>query len=95
MYRKAFWRHGRRLVAYRVFAFNAAETGGKRKPRWRLTLAGAPLFWIAGPVHDDAFAMLTAALGADIASYHDRRIVVLRPEDGAAWLLFQRSDVIC
>lgn len=74
------------------FEFTAAEPGQKRKTRWRFTLAGAPLFWIAGVIHDDAFAMLTTAPGADIASYHDRQIVVLRPEDGAAWLHLQRSE---
>lgn len=30
--------------------------------------------------------LLTAGPGADIAPYHDRQIVLLLPEEGAAWL---------
>ncbi len=68
------------------FEFTAPETGQKRKTKWRFTLAGQPFFWIAGLVKAGAFAMLTTEPGPDIAPYHDRQIVVLRPEEGAAWL---------
>lgn len=74
------------------FEFSAAEPGEKRKTKWRFSLADAPLFWIAGLIRDDAFAMLTTAPGADVAPYHDRQIVVLRPEDGPAWLHLKRSE---
>lgn len=80
------------IPADAFFEFTAAETGQKRKTKWRFSLAGAPMFWIAGLIRDDAFAMLTTAPGQDIAPYHDRQIVVLRPEDGAAWLHLQRSE---
>lgn len=68
------------------FEFTAPEAGQKRKTKWRFTLAGQPFFWIAGLVKAGAFAMLTTEPGPDIAPYHDRQIVVLRPEEGAAWL---------
>lgn len=57
-----------------------------------LSLAGEPLFWVAGIVKDGAFAMLTTEPGPDIAPYHDRQIVVLRPEEGAAWLHLQTPE---
>lgn len=74
------------------FEFTAAEPGQKRKTKWRFTLADAPLFWVAGLIKDGAFAMLTTEPGPDIAPYHDRQIVVLRPEDGAAWLTLARPE---
>jgi len=55
-------------------------------------MAGSPLFWVAGLIKDGAFAMLTTEPGADIAPYHDRQIVLLRPEEGAAWLRLQRPE---
>ena len=36
--------------------------------------------------------MLTTEPGPDIASYLDRQIVVLRPEEGAAWLHLQKPE---
>ena len=36
--------------------------------------------------------MLTTEPGADIAPYHDRQIVLLRTEDGAAWLNLQKPE---
>ena len=33
-----------------------------------------------------SFAMLTTAPGPDVAPYHNRQVVVLRPEDWAAWV---------
>ncbi|MBJ7483495.1 SOS response-associated peptidase [Brevundimonas sp.] len=74
------------------FEFTDAEPGQKKKTKWRFRLAGAPLFWVAGIVKDGAFAMLTTEPGPDIAPYHDRQIVVLRPEDGAAWLYLQKPE---
>ncbi len=64
----------------------------KRKTKWRFTLSGQRLFWGTGLIKDGAFAMLTTAPGVDIAPYHERQIVFLRPEDGAAWLNLQRPE---
>jgi putative SOS response-associated peptidase YedK len=71
-------------------------TGAKRpKRRWRVTRAGQDWFCIAGVLgrgrtaegeEVEAFAMLTAAPGPDIAPYHDRQPVLVEPEDWAAWL---------
>ena len=74
------------------FEFTDPEAGQRRKTKWRFRLAGEPLFWVAGIVKDGAFAMLTTAPGPDIASYHDRQIIVLRPEEGAAWLNLQKAE---
>lgn len=76
-----------------VFEFTDPEPGQKRKTKWRFTLAGQRLFWVAGLIKDGAFAMLTTEPGADIAPYYDRQIVLLRPEEGAAWLNLQRPEV--
>lgn len=32
------------------------------------------------------FTMLTTEPGPDVAPYHNRQVVVLRPEDWAAWI---------
>lgn len=74
------------------FEFTDPEAGQKRKTKWRFTLAGPPLFWVAGLIKDGAFAMLTTDPGPDIAPYHDRQIVVLRREDGLAWLRLERPE---
>ncbi|MEN5229739.1 SOS response-associated peptidase [Brevundimonas naejangsanensis] len=74
------------------FEFTDPEPGQKRKTKWRFTLADQRLFWIAGLIKDGAFTMLTTEPGADIAAYHDRQIVLLRTEDGAAWLRLQRPQ---
>ena len=58
----------------------------KRKDKWLFTLKGAELFAIAGVVREGAWAMLTTAPGPDIAPYHDRQVVLLRPEQWADWL---------
>ncbi|MBA4806885.1 SOS response-associated peptidase [Brevundimonas sp.] len=74
------------------FEFTDPEPEQKRKTKWRFTLSGQRLFWVAGLIKEGAFAMLTTEPGEDIAPYHDRQIVVLRPEDGAAWLDLQRPQ---
>lgn len=74
------------------FEFTDAEPGQKRKTKWRFTLAGERLFWVAGLIKDGAFAMLTTEPGPDIAPCHDRQIVLLRPEEGAAWLKLQKPQ---
>lgn len=69
-----------------------ADPKRKRKDKHLFTLAGEPWFFIAGIVRDGAFAMLTCAPGPDMAPYHDRQVVVLRPRDGAAWLDLTRPE---
>lgn len=68
------------------------------KTQYRFTLTGAPFLAIAGlwreaegnqPV---SFTMLTTSPGPDIASYHDRQVVVLKPEDWAAWLYLTKPQ---
>lgn len=68
------------------------------KAKHRFTLKGFPIMAIAGlwrEGEDDeppSFTMLTTAPGPDIAPYHDRQVVVLRPEDWLAWLYLTRPE---
>lgn len=68
------------------------------KTKHRFTLNGAPFMAIAGiwreaqGNHPASFAMLTTNPGADVKPIHDRQIVVLRPEDWAAWLWLTKSE---
>lgn len=68
------------------------------KAKHRFTLTGSPIMAIAGlwrEGEDDeppSFTMLTTAPGPDIAPYHDRQVVVLRPEDWLAWLYLTRPE---
>jgi putative SOS response-associated peptidase YedK len=39
-----------------------------------------------------SFTMLTTEPGPDIAPYHDRQVVVLRPGDWAHWLFLTRTE---
>ena len=80
------------IPASAFYEFTDAEPGQKRKTKWRFTLSDQRLFWVAGLIKDGAFAMLTTEPGVDIGPYHDRQIVLLRPEDGAAWLNLQRPE---
>lgn len=74
-------------------------TGAKYpKAKHRFTLKGSPIMAIAGLWREGegdeppSFTMLTTAPGPDIAPYHDRQVVVLRPEDWAAWLYLTRPE---
>jgi putative SOS response-associated peptidase YedK len=74
-------------------------TGSKYpKAKHRFTLKGSPIMAIAGlwrEAEDDAprsFTMLTTTPGPDIAPYHDRQVVVLRPEDWAHWLFLTKPE---
>ena len=74
-------------------------TGSKYpKAKHRFTLKGSPLMaiaglWREGPEGEPpAFTMLTTEPGPDIAPYHDRQVVVLRPEDWMAWLFLTRPE---
>jgi putative SOS response-associated peptidase YedK len=70
------------------------EFTGKKYPKakHRFTLNHAPFMAIAGLWRDvggnqpPAFTMLTTEPGADVAPYHNRQVVVLRPENWEAWI---------
>jgi len=76
------------------------EFTGKKYPKakHRFTLANAPFMAIAGlwregrGNHPPAFTMLTTEPGPDVSPYHDRQVVVLRPEDWAPWLRLSKPE---
>ncbi|MER9935933.1 SOS response-associated peptidase [Mesorhizobium sp. M0088] len=76
------------------------EFTGKKYPKakHRFTLTSAPFMAIAGlwregqGNHPPAFTMLTTEPGPDVAPIHNRQIVVLRPEDWAAWIHLTKPE---
>ncbi|CAN7726803.1 SOS response-associated peptidase [Mesorhizobium sp. LjRoot246] len=76
------------------------EFTGKKYPKTkhRFTLNGAPFMAIAGiwregqGNHPSAFTMLTTEPGPDIAPFHNRQVVVLRPVDWSAWINLTKPD---
>jgi putative SOS response-associated peptidase YedK len=68
------------------------------KTKHRFTLVGSTITAIAGIWRDGtdgqppAFTMLTTKPGPDIAPFHDRQIVILRPEDWAAWIDLSKPE---
>jgi len=75
------------------YEFTAAQDAtAKRKDKWLFTAKHSDLFAIAGVWRakasngKGAWAMLTCEPGPDIASYHDRQVVVLDPAHWSAWL---------
>ena len=68
------------------------------KAKHRFTLADAPFMAIAGLWREGAgnqpasFTMLTTEPGPDVAPYHGRQIVVLRPEHWSAWIDLSRPE---
>lgn len=68
------------------------------KTKHRFTLNDAPFMAIAGIWREAkgnrlmAFAMLTTDPGPDVEPYHNRQVVVLRPEDWAAWLWLTKAE---
>jgi putative SOS response-associated peptidase YedK len=71
------------------YEFIDPQPGEKLKTRWIFTTA-EPWFWIAGIWRTtdvgEAWTMLTADPGPDIAPYHDRQVVVLSQAEGLRWL---------
>ncbi|MFL5332185.1 MAG: SOS response-associated peptidase [Geminicoccaceae bacterium] len=70
-------------------------TGNKSpKTRWRFTRVGEDWFCFAGLLGSadgengvvEAFSLLTAPAGPDVAPYHNRQPVILDHENWAAWL---------
>jgi putative SOS response-associated peptidase YedK len=77
------------------------EFTGKKYPKakHRFTLKDASFMAIAGiwregrGNHPPAFTMLTTEPGPDVAPYHNRQVVVLRPEDWRAWIYLTRPEI--
>ena len=72
-----------------------ADPKQKRKDRWLFTPADGEPFAIAGFVRDtpgvgEAFSLLTTIPSADVAPYHNRQVVLLRPPHWKRWLEFPR-----
>ena len=42
--------------------------------------------------HPPTFTMLTTAPGPDVAPYHNRQAVVIRPEDWSAWIYLTKAE---
>ncbi len=89
--------HGRCLIpvdAFFEFTDTPTEPGSGKKPpksKWRFTMRGLNWFCVAGLWRTDAkvgeaWTMLTTAPGPDIAPFHNRQIVLLKPENWEAWL---------
>jgi putative SOS response-associated peptidase YedK len=76
------------------------EFTGKKYPKakHRFALKGSPITAIAAisrPGQGNqppSFAMLTTSPGLDVAPYHNRQVVVLRPEDWAAWIHLTKTE---
>ena len=47
---------------------------------------------MAGLIKEGAFAMLTTEPGPDIKPYHDRQIVLLKPEAALDWLDLRKPE---
>src|SRR5262249_49599788 len=68
------------------------------KAKHRFSLKGSPLMAIAGLWREGkdgeppSFTMLTTEPGPDIAPYHDRQVVVLKPADWAHWLFLTKTE---
>jgi putative SOS response-associated peptidase YedK len=91
-----FRSEGRRFPVGRCLtpASHFFEFTGKKTPKskWKFAKVGEDWFCFAGlwrPMPDgsgDAFTLLTTEPGPDVASIHDRQMIVLEREDWAAWL---------
>jgi putative SOS response-associated peptidase YedK len=76
------------------------EFTGKKYPKakHRFALADSAVTGIAGVTRPGegnqppTFTMLTTSPSPDVAPYHDRQVVVLRPEDWGAWLDLSKSE---
>jgi putative SOS response-associated peptidase YedK len=81
------------ILATGFYEYTAPEKPKvKLKDQHLFTMRGEEWFWIAGIVKHNAFAMLTTEPGPDMEPYHDRQIVVLRPEQGMEWLRLSRPE---
>lgn len=91
-----FRSEGRRFGKDRclILADGFYEFTGEKSPKakWLFTVADAPLFAIAGILRDGAFTMLTCEPGPDIVPYHNRQVVVLRPNQWSGWLSHAENE---
>jgi len=79
------------------------EFAGKKrqKGKHRFELADAPFMAIAAiwmfsrKSRVLAFAMLTTHPGSDVEPFHNRQVVVLRPENWKAWLCLENQRKRC
>jgi putative SOS response-associated peptidase YedK len=80
------------ILADGFYEFTAPpDARQKRKDRWLFTSPAESVMGIAGLLRDvsgvgEAFTMLTAGPGADVAPYHGRQVVVLPSAGWRAWL---------
>ena len=80
------------IVADGFYEFTAPkEPGKKRKDKWLFTKSDEDWFCIAGlwrntPQVGEAYTMLTAEPGPDVAPYHNRQVVVLDRANWSRWL---------
>ncbi len=86
-------RGGRCLIAtdgFYEFTTPTEPRPDKRKDRWLFTMKGRDWFCIAGLWRSgdwgEAFTMLTAEPGPDVAPYHHRQVAVLPRQSWGAWL---------
>lgn len=76
------------------------EFTGKKYPKakHRFALKESPITAIAGIWREGqgnqppAFTMLTTEPGPDVAPYHNRQVVVLRPDDWANWIYLNKPE---
>jgi putative SOS response-associated peptidase YedK len=76
------------------------EFTGKKYPKakHRFSLNGASFLAIAGIWRESksagalAFTMLTTEPGPDVQPYHNRQVVVLKPEDWAHWIYLTKPQ---
>jgi putative SOS response-associated peptidase YedK len=80
------------VIADGFYEYTAPEDPKKkRKDRWLFKPADGGLLGIAGivcahPQVGEAFTLLTAEPGPDVAPFHRRQIVLLSPRDWSRWL---------
>jgi putative SOS response-associated peptidase YedK len=94
--RRRFDKSNRCLIPASAFF----EFTGKKYPKakHRFTLREAPFMAIAGLWREGsgnqppAFTMLTTEPSRDVAPYHNRQVVVLRPEDWSAWISLAKPE---
>lgn len=64
----------------------------------RFTLNGAPFMAIAGIFREanganpPSYTMLTTEPGEDVKPFHNRQVVVVRPENWSAWLHLSKPE---
>ncbi|CCV05754.1 conserved hypothetical protein [Mesorhizobium metallidurans STM 2683] len=68
------------------------------KAKHRFTLNGSPFMAVAGLWREavgnkpPTFTMLTTDPGPDVVPYHNRQVVVLQPENWAAWINLTKPE---